>query len=67
MSDVNIPEAEGIIYDRPMYLTMQPDGYAEYTFYFHVQETDGNVTALEYDTEDAVYEYGQDKFRVEIV
>lgn len=65
-SDVNIPEAEGIIYDRPMYLTMQPDGYAEYTFYFHVQDLDENFVALEYDTEDAVYEYGQDKFRVEI-
>lgn len=66
VSDVNIPEEEGIIYDRPMYLTMQPDGYGDYTFYFHVQEFDDNLVALEYDTEDAVYEYGQDKFRVEI-
>lgn len=61
-----IPEAEGTIYDKPMYLTMQPDGYAEYTFYFHVQESDDNFVALEYDAVDEVYEYGQDKFRVEI-
>ncbi|MGN0586229.1 MAG: hypothetical protein ACI4JF_03000 [Oscillospiraceae bacterium] len=66
LSEQIIPEAEGTIYDKPMYLTMHPDGYAEYTFYFHVQETDGDIVALEYDAEDAVYEYGQDKFRVEM-
>ena len=66
LSEQIIPEAEGTIYDKPMYLTMHPDGYAEYTFYFHVQETDGDIVALEYDAEDAVYEYGQDKFRVEV-
>lgn len=66
LSEQIIPEAEGAIYDKPMYLTMHPDGYAEYTFYFHVQETDGDIVALEYDAEDAVYEYGQDKFRVEV-
>lgn len=66
VSEVNIPEAEDTIYDKPMYLTMQPDGYAEYTFYFFVQETDGDIVALEYDAEDSVYKYGQDKFRVEV-